>query len=84
MKERKNPSKSGKEDVDTRYIVQTFDENLKEELAWQLKDVREEVERRSLEEEKESSDKMGEETKLPTGEQEEIPKHGEDVPLSEG
>lgn len=62
-------SKSDKEeDGSTRYIIQTFDADLEEELVWQLKDVREEIEKPPSEEEKKLSDKTEEDTELLTRE----------------
>lgn len=46
-----------------------------------MENVGEEVEKPPSKEEKESSDKMEGDNKLTTREQEEIPKHGEEVPL---
>lgn len=61
-------SKSGEEeDVGTKYIVQTCDANLEEELAQKLKDVGEEMEKPLPEEGRREGDKMEESTDLPTG-----------------
>lgn len=56
------------EDFDTKYIIETFDVDLEEELAWKFKDVREEIEKPLAEEEKESSNKVEDDTELPAKE----------------
>lgn len=74
--------KGDEEDVGAKYIMETSDQELEEELAQQLKYVREEVEGKPSKEEKESSEKMEEDTGPPTGEHDKSPKHDEEIPLS--
>lgn len=74
-------SEEGIEEPDTRYIVENFDPELEEELAQQLKEFGEEVEKHSSDEEKNIDEKM-EDTKPPCVEKDKSPKHGKEMPLS--
>lgn len=75
-------SRGGDEGDASTEIVQTFDEDFEDELVQQLKDVREEVEIPPLEEEGLKDDTVEESTKILASEQEEGPKHDEEMPLS--
>lgn len=58
----------------------TFDPELNEELAQQLRNVREEVEKDPSDEGKETYKEMGVDTEPLTREQDERPKHDEEIP----
>lgn len=61
-------SKEDAKELGAKYIMETFDPNLEEELDWKLKDVGEEME---------------EDIEPPTREHDKSPKCNEEVPLSE-